>query len=177
MKNIVLLLACLFLSACAHPVSEQSMKLVDKSITYSRLRENPDEYRGSYVLVGGIIASVRNTPQEGQLEVVQMPLDSSGMPKDTYNSEGRFIATANRFLDPLIFKQGRNVTMVGDVKGKVVQSLDQIQYTYPLIGIRELRVWSDEEVERKQYPPAYPYYWNDPWWPYWFYGPGPFRPW
>lgn len=166
----------LLMAGCAHVISDQSMRLVDRTITFNRLRENPDAFGGKYVLVGGIIASVKNTNAGGQLEVVQLPLDSSGTPEDSYASGGRFLAVSPGFLDALIYKQGRMVTLVGEVKGKRVMPLDEVEYGYPVVAMKEIYLWKEYERERYPYsgPGYYPYYWYDPWDYYWFYRPGPF---
>lgn len=178
MKKVFLLLLCMVLAGCAHPISKESMSLVDTSVTFPMLRENPDAYQGRFVLLGGSVASVTNAPKESRIEVVQLPLESNDMPEDTHRSDGRFLAVSDRFLDPLIYKEGKKVTIVGDVRGAVQKRLDQMEYRYPVIGIREIHLWRAEDYERQAYPPAaYPYFWYDPWWPYGYYRPGPFRPW
>lgn len=178
MKKIVLmLLLSLALQGCTHAISKQSRAMVDPSVTFAGLHQNPDQYKGRYILVGGTVASVTNRPDGGQLEVVQLPVDSQGMPKDTYNTGGRFIAVSERFLDPVVFKEGNSVTIVGEIQGSRTKKLDQMEYRYPVIGIREVHVWRPEEVERQNYPQTYPYYWYDPWWPSWYYRPGPYRHW
>ena len=176
-KAMLMLLLLLTLPGCTHVISDRSRAMVDPSVTYPLLHQNPEQFKGRYVLVGGAIASVTNRPEGGQLEVVQLPVDRQGMPEDTFNTGGRFLAMSDRFLDPLVFKEGKRVTIVGEVTGVRVKTLDQVNYRYPEIGIREVYVWRPEEVERQNYSQPYPYYWHDPWWPYWYYRPGPFRPW
>ncbi|KAF0219789.1 MAG: outer membrane [Geobacteraceae bacterium] len=184
MKKIffIVMPAMLLMSGCAHVISDQSMGLVDRTIAFGSLRENPEAFIGKYVLLGGSIVSTKNTNEGGELEVVQLPLDSSGSPEDSYNSGGRFLAVGSGFLDPAIYKQGRMVTVVGEVKGKRGMPLDEVEYTYPVIAIRELYLWKPSEIDRYYYPSHgyyYPYYWYDPWfdpwWPYWYHRPGPFR--
>ena len=174
---MLMLLLSLALQGCTHAISKQSRAMVDPSIDYARLHQNPEQFKDRYVLVGGAVASVTNRPDGGQLEVVQLPVDSQGMPEDSYNTGGRFIAITDRFLDPLVFKEGKRVTIVGDVRGVREKKLDQMEYRYPVIGIREVHVWRQEEVERQSYPQSYPYYWYDPYWPSWYFRPGPFRHW
>lgn len=176
-KLMLMLLLSLALQGCTHVISKQSRALVDPSVNFAGLHQDPEQYKGRYVLVGGAIASVTNRPEGGQLEVVQLPLDSQEMPEDTSKTGGRFIARSEKFLDPLVFKEGKRVTIVGEVLGAKVKTLDQMEYRYPVIGIREVHVWRPEEVERQTYPQAYPYYWYDPWWPSWYYRPGPYRYW
>ena len=166
-------LAFILSAGCAHVISEESLRLVDRSLSFVQLKENPDRYVGSYALLGGAIASVSNTKQMGQLEVVQFQLDSDNMPAGSYNSGGRFLAQTDGFLDPLVYKPGRLVTIVGEVKGHKTMPLDQIEYDYPIIAIREIYLWRPVDVRSYPYPYYYPYYPYDYWWhPY-----GPWSPW
>jgi outer membrane lipoprotein len=176
MKYAALFLVFLLLplTGCTHAISDESLRLVDRTLNLTMLRENPDSYMGKYLLVGGKIATVSNTKQGGQLEVVQFRLDSDDMPEESYNSGGRFLAQTDYFLDPVIFKAGRLVTMVGAVKGRKTMPLDQIEYTYPVIAVRELYLWKEQEkYGYYPYPYYYPYYPFDYWWNRPF-RPGPF---
>lgn len=157
-------------AGCSTPViSEESLRLVDRSFSFSQLKEAADRYVGKYAILGGAIASVSNTKQMGQLEVVQFQLDSDNMPVESYTSGGRFLAQTDGFLDPLVYKRGRLVTIVGEVKGHKTMRLDQTEYDYPIIAIREIHLWKPAEV-RYYYPYPYPPYYDDYWW-------RPYRPW
>jgi outer membrane lipoprotein len=166
------LLIVLLLTGCVHAISDETLRLVDRSVSFALLKENPDKYIGSQVLLGGTIASVKNTKQGSELEIVQFRLDSDNKPEESYNSGGRFLAQSANFLDPVIYKSGRPVTVAGEVKGHKTTPLDQIEYTYPIISIRELYLW--KEPESYGYPYPYPYYY--PYYPYDLWWPRPFRP-
>src|SRR5574340_98831 len=105
MKTTLRLIAALgiFLAGCAHVMSDQSLRLVDPAVTFAGVRKAPDSYIGKNVLLGGTIAGVRNTKKGGELEVLQAPLDSSGMPEESQYSGGRFLVTTGEFLDPLVY--------------------------------------------------------------------------
>lgn len=161
-------LAFFLCAGCAtHVISDESLRLVDRSLSFDQLKENPDRYVGSYALLGGVIASVSNNKQMGQLEIVQFQLDRDNMPVESYRSGGRFLSQTDGFLDPYVYKTGRLVTIVGEVKGHKTMRLDQVEYDYPIIAVREIHLWRPVEV--RYYPYPYPYY-NDYWWP-------PYRPW
>lgn len=171
MKKILFMLASfLLLTGCAHVISEESRNMVDASIQFQGLRADPDSYVGKYVMLGGTVAGVQNDKDGSQLEVVQSPLDSDELPEEvSHSSGGRFLAITPRFLDPVVYKTGRRVTVVGQVQGKKVLPIDRIEYTYPVISIREIHVWSKSELEPPQYPPP-GYYYDPHWWgpPYWW---------
>lgn len=174
MKKILLmsLLALSLLSGCAHVISEEARKLVDPAVTFTKLRETPEAFMGKYVMLGGMIAGAKNTKEGGQLEVVQVDLDSDGMPEDTFRTGGRFLATTVTFLDVMVFKPGRLVTIVGEVKGKKTLPLDEIDYTYPVISIREIHVWKTYDTDYGYpYPTPGPYLYDPYYYGYW---PGPY---
>jgi outer membrane lipoprotein len=162
-------LAFFLYSGCAaHVISEESLRLVDQSLSFAQLKENPDRFVGRFALLGGAIVSVSNTKQMGQLEVVQFPLDRDNMPVESYRSGGRFLAQADGFLDPFVFKPAQLVTIVGEVKGHKTMQLDQVEYGYPIVAIREIHLWRPATVRPYAYP-NYPYYDDYMWRPY--------RPW
>lgn len=173
--RILFILALLIttLSGCAHVISDQSRSLVDPTVTYTMLKEKPDGFVGKHVLLGGVIAGVRNTGTGSQLEVMQVALDETGTPEDTFRSEGRFLAISESFLDSMIFKPDRLVTLVGEVKGKKIMTLDEVDYTYPVVAIKEIHVWKSYDHEKGYpYPAPPPYYYYDPY--YYGYWPGPY---
>lgn len=147
MKRIyILFLLPLLLTACAHKgVSKEARLLADPSITYQVLRENPEQLAGKYVHLGGTVAGVRNTEAGGELEIVDLPLDRSGKPGERSGSGGRFLARDNRFLDPMVYKQGLTISLVGEVQGQKTAILDNVQYRYPVVRIKELYVWKPED--------------------------------
>ena len=148
MRLFRFLIALLLISGCAHQgIKGESVRLVDKSITYSALKKNPDLYVGKYVYFGGAIAHVRNTSEGSELEVVEMKLDSSGKPENNVNSEGRYLARSEKFLDPFIFYAGQFVSLVGEVKGQKTAPLNNMEYRYPVIAIHELHLWKPEDYQ------------------------------
>jgi outer membrane lipoprotein len=158
--------ALCLLSGCIHAISRGVLKEVDREISFSALIKQPDAYQGRVVLLGGVIVKTVNKQEGTLLEVYQTRLDREGRPTDTDRSEGRFLALYQGFLDSVIYKEGRQVTIAGTVQGEKVQLLGEIEYRYPSLIIKELHLW--EEEEPVQYEP-YPWDpWDDPWFPWWW---------
>jgi outer membrane lipoprotein len=172
MKRLILATATtaalLLFTGCAQILSENARRMADRSIQFDQIRENTDVYQGKMVILGGAIASVKNSKEGGRIEVVEFPLDSTMYPSGEH-SRGRFLAVTGDFIDPMVFKRARSVTVFGEVKGKKTLPLDETDYTYPVIEIREMHLWPEPTPETVLYPP--PYYYD----PYYFYGP--FDPW
>ena len=62
----------------------------------------------------------------------------------------------NRFLDPAIYRSGRDITVAGEVQGSEVRRLGEIAYRYPVIAALELHLWK-EPLSPQSYPYAYPF--------------------
>jgi outer membrane lipoprotein len=142
----------LLLNACAPVISPQLMEQVDRNLTYGSLASRPDEAKGKIVLLGGTIVQTVPKPNETEIEVVQKQVGSSGEPYLTDKSEGRYLVVVDRFLDPAIYRSGRDITVAGEVQGSVLRRLGEIDYRYPVIAAVELHLWKEPLS-----PPAYPY--------------------
>jgi len=123
---------------CSSPLSQQGLDAVDTQVPFARVAENPSLYQGATLLVGGEILSVRNLPAGTRLVVLQQPLDASHWPRTTGSSEGRFIVVSPRFLDPEIFRPGRQVTVVGTLVETETALIDERNYLYPVLREREI---------------------------------------
>lgn len=145
MRLFVFLALVLFCcTACTLPISQPSLDLVDRELTFAALRQDPDRYNGRYLLLGGMIAMVRNSSAGSELEVVQFATDRSGRITTTDKSGGRFLIQVESFSEPAIY-QGRLVTLVGKVAGQKRAPLGEIDYLYPLLTAQELHLWKPEE--------------------------------
>ena len=157
---VFLIVGLLLLAGCAHVVSDESLSLVDNSVTFDMLKGAPDKYIGSYVLVGGAVASLRNDNSGSHIEVVEYELNLDDSPDPWSRSGGRFLAETPNFVDPYVFHTNRLVTVVGQVKGHKTQLLGEMEYVYPVIAIREMHYWKLRDVIYYSYPyyyPPYPY--------------------
>ena len=129
-----------FMFGCAHVVSDQVRTQADPGIPVVSLFNNPDSFRGAIVILGGIIASSKNTGQGTFLEVVEKPLDYRGRPAKSDQSTGRFIILHEGYLETEIYSAGKHVTAAGKVLGKKIQPLGEINYPYVFIKSIELHI-------------------------------------
>ena len=130
----------LFLAGCTHIISDTSLGRADRSIEFGALRKDPDAFRGKFVILGGLVTGVRQTGEGVQLEVVEQPLDSEEMPDASAGSGGRFLVNLPPDVGYATFKPGVLVTMAGEVVGKAVKPLDNVEYTYPVIVVKEIHI-------------------------------------
>lgn len=126
------------LLGCAHVVSKELRERVDKDVNTESLLKDPDSYKGKFVILGGIIVSSRNTDEGTYLEVLERPLDSLERPEATDKSRGRFIILYEGYLDSAVWSKGREVTVAGEVMGKMVRPLGEMEYPYLLVKSKKL---------------------------------------
>ncbi len=143
-----LLLPLVLLAGCAHVISDAARDRADSSVEFARLRENPDAYRGRFVILGGVIAGVQEIREGIQVEVTEFPVDYEDIPDPSAGSGGRFLVVFPRDVGYATFRVGMMVTMAGEVAGKAVKMLDRMEYTYPVLKVTEIHI----------IPPAPAYY-------------------
>jgi outer membrane lipoprotein len=115
-------------------------------ITFSQVKTAPESYNGQPVTFGGKVLAAKRLKEGTRIEVLQLPLMSTSQPfTDLSKSQGRFVALQKQFLDPATIPAGTFVTITGEVAGSVTMPLDETEYTYPLLHVTNLRVWTDDE--------------------------------
>jgi outer membrane lipoprotein len=177
---IVLFLGLTVISGCASVISRGVLQQVDPNVTFASVFKNPDAYRGKVVVWGGVIISASNLKEGTLIEVLEKPLGFQKRPSGGDETGGRFLALYDGYLDTAVFAKGREVTVAGVIQGGRTKRLDEIDYRYPLIAIKEIHLWKNDDGAP---PPFYPYaygYWGrfhywpyDPFWyslgyPYWY---------
>ena len=166
-----LILFFLIFTGCAPIISKQLKREVSKDITFKEVIKDPETYKGKVILLSGIILGCKNTKEGTLIEMLQKPAGMEGRPKGGDESDGRFLALYDGYLDTAIYSRGREATVAGEIKEKRRLPLGEIEYTYPLILIREIHLFKPKKEERF-HPYPYPYWWYPPWgWhSYWYPG-------
>lgn len=148
----------LFMAGCVPVISKQIRNQVRPDITFTEVHKDPERYKGEMVILSGIIVETENTKEGTLLKVLQCPAGFRGKPGNVDETGGRFLALDSRYLDADVFTKGRSVTIAGEIQGKRILPLGEIEYTYPLISVKEIYLWPVE----KRYPDRHYYY--DYWW-------------
>ncbi len=99
--------------------------------------------KGKKARWGGKIVSVVNKKDVSEIEVVFFPENSLGKPKTGMPSAGRFKAVVEGFVDPLVFEQGRLITVVGDVGDSHAGIIGEQEYTYPTLNAKGYYMWKE----------------------------------
>jgi outer membrane lipoprotein len=131
---------------CQAAINQEMRAQADETVTLDQVSTDPEQYRGKIVLWGGEILEVRNTPEGAVLEILERPLDSGDRPSRREAPRGRFLITHKGFLDPAVYGRGLEITVVGEIVGKRSQTLDEIEYTYPVVQDRELVLWGPRRL-------------------------------
>ena len=159
-RILTLLLAVTLTAGCRSPISKSVRNEIDPEISFQQLREQPTSFEGRLVLLGGEIIRTHNKQEGTTIEVLQKDLDRWGRPKGKDETGGRFRVFADRFLDPVVYGQGRRVTIAGTVAGAQVEKIGEVDYVYPLLRAREIHLWQDRSRSVVIYPYPVWYQWD-----------------
>jgi len=168
--SVSVLLSLIILSACAPIISQELRRDLTKGALLLQVAKDPKTNKGKVVLWGGKIMRAVNKKEGTLIEVLQLPMDRSDRPKDVDASEGRFLVLHPDYLDAAIYRQGREITVVGEIQGVKTLPLGEIEYIYPFLKAKKIHLWELRPETIKVYHkyPLYPY-WRTYWWgyPYW----------
>ena len=120
------------------------------------VRQTPQAHQGQRVRWGGTIAAVENTADATRVFVVARDLAKNGRPRDVDGGGGRFIVMLSGFQDPVIYADGREITVVGELQGVQTHRVGGFEYPYPVVIADFHKLWP----KRSERYYAYPYY---PW--------------
>ncbi|MEO6203553.1 MAG: Slp family lipoprotein [Nitrospirales bacterium] len=131
-------------------IPETLQNQIDPTLTFSQVIQNPESYQGKMFVLGGEVLSAKRLAEGTRLEVLQLPLDEYQRPLVTRtDSQGRFLAMEKSFLDPAMFPPNTLITIVGEVTEKVAGKLDEMDYQFPAVVIKELYVWKDPSLTQE----------------------------
>jgi len=177
---LLAILITVFTGSCSvisHQIKTESIPSIDFKI----LVQEPDNYLGDTVILGGYILETNNLTDQTIIRVLQAPLGVREEPKSRDYSEGRFMISQKGFLDPEIYSKDRKITVAGTVVGLVVEKVDNYSQPYLKIQSREIYLWPKDQgyypdpyYEPWFYP--YPYYWYryHHYYPYYWYHHPPY---
>lgn len=164
--TLPLLLTAILLSGCS-TVPKALQVPENKVLTnFSVVRGNTNTEQGSLARWGGVIAKVTNNANNSMLEIVHFPLKSSTRPVQGDKTQGRFRVYFTGLLDPIIYKEGRSITALGNVTSSEDGKIGEHEYTFPVLKATHVHLWKDiqkVDVQVTQNPFWYtPSYWHYP---------------
>ena len=163
LKTLCWIVLATVLTACASAVPEPIREPPPGAITLSEARTDFDRVKGQVVRWGGVVLDVENRPGETWLTILSRRLSGKGEPKYEDATEGRFLAVAQGFVDPAVYEVGRMVTVRGPLVDAAVQDVGEHPYFYPIVKAEIHYLWP-RPIEPD--PRTDPWYWYDPWYPF-----------
>ncbi|MGE3154458.1 MAG: Slp family lipoprotein [Nitrospiraceae bacterium] len=151
--RLLILLIALLLGGCGTSgfvVPEPLAPQIDSSLSFQQLLASPDSYQGKMVVVGGEVLKATSADGGTVLEVLQLPLDRGQRPaRERTESQGRFLARQDGFLDPATVGDRARITIVGQVTGARTERLDEVEYRYPTLDIKHLHLWTASDYAER----------------------------
>jgi outer membrane lipoprotein len=125
--------------------------LVDRMVSFRDVQASPESYKGRVLVLGGEVLKAKRLHDSTQIELLQLPLKDGDEPSlDRQQSQGRFLALQQEFLDPATMVKGTRVTIVGEVSGVKTDRLDDVEYRYPTLIVKHLHVWPVQSYGQRQ---------------------------
>lgn len=153
------------LSGCATIPTKLQVADNTNLASFAQVRSNAESAQGEQARWGGVIAKVTNNVDNTMLEVVHFPLTASSRPKQKDSTEGRFRVYYSGLLDPVIYKEGRSITALGQVAPLEDGKIGEHEYQYPVMKANTVHLWKeikqiDVRISRDPfwYTPSYWHY-------------------
>jgi outer membrane lipoprotein len=132
------------LSGCMQSMSSDVMMKVNQDQTFTEVIKDPEAHIGSTVLWGGVIKEIQHGPGEITFIVAQVPLNSSGHPKNE-TPEGEFVVHTLKPLDPKVFHPGMKVTLAGEIEAVEVKGSGREDDPLPVLRVIEIHAWAEKK--------------------------------
>ena len=162
-QMVALGLVGLLLSGCSTVPKELAYEPADQLVAYQPTLQGME---GKPARWSGVISAVHNKADQSVIEVVYLPLKSNGVPEQTEQSPGRFLAIMQGFVDPTLYAKGRSLTVLGTLDKPVDSQIGEHKYRFSVLKVTGSKLWPPvKEVEIRYMDPYFydPFY--DPFWP------------
>lgn len=128
-------------------VSDESMLVSYAAVTQGKVQQGTARW-------SGVIAKVQNNASNTRLEIVYFPASAGGRPQVSDQTPGRFVAYVKGFVDPLVYAQGKQITVLGALAAPEAGKVEQYQYLFPVIQDAAVYLWpkKQERVEVDTFP-------------------------
>lgn len=155
-NSVIILLA--LLAGCASKPPSAISQMEVEPLSLATVRLNVDRHIGATVRWGGVISRIDNRAENTWVELVGRPLHDRDRPITDGVSEGRFIASFQGFADPMVYKVGRPLTVVGKISGQTTRAIGDYDYNFPIVSVIDSHLWNQTTRVITPYYAPYPYY-------------------
>jgi len=162
-RTMVVGALALLLGACSSVPKELAYEPENQLVAYQPALGGME---GKPARWSGVISAVHNKADQSVIEVVYLPLKPNGVPEQTEQSPGRFLAIMKGFVDPTLYAKGRSLTVLGTIGKPVDSQIGEHKYRFSVLNVTGSKLWPPvKEVEVRYMDPYFydPFY--DPFWP------------
>ncbi len=135
MLLVSLLCGCM---ACGAVFDPDVRSQIDPTLSYPELAASPASHVGRVVLLGGTIVDATNFETFTRVTLLQYPVGSRYRPRTNQPSGGRFLLRVPGYLETEVYRPGRAVSVIGEVKGQEELPLGETTYAYPVLVPKDL---------------------------------------
>ncbi len=137
-----LFLSGLLLGACTSlPQAMKDAHVVD--VTNVQVSQNIDSHKDVPVRWGGVIIDVENEKNFSLVQVLFYPLNYFERPKLAGAHGGLFVFKSPKFLDPLVYAKGKEITVVGTLNGDIERTVGKKTIRVPLLLSTTTHLWPE----------------------------------
>lgn len=90
---------------------------------------------------GGQIVGVTNLADKTRIEILSKPLGDTTRPRDTDRNHGRFAAYFPGFLEPALYAQGREITVLGRIGAMESGQVGESDYRFTTLEAQSHKLW------------------------------------
>jgi outer membrane lipoprotein len=141
--GLVVLILPAGLAGCASVVP-MTLREQARPVPFSMLRQAPEQYAGTLVLLGGEVIALRSRGEWMEIEVLERPLGLRDRPRLDVAPRGRFaiwIRDEQREANLDTLRSGRLVTVAGEVYGRPTSHASDSPEVLVVLVAKHLHVW------------------------------------
>ena len=106
-------------------------------------KQTGDQSLGANVRWGGTVIETMPKADQTCMEILAQRLDRRARPEPSDEDLGRFLACRDEFIDPEIYVNGREVTVVGELESFRDGKVGEFNYVYPVVDTDAVELWPD----------------------------------
>lgn len=145
-KTLAALSSLLLLLGCSSSPVLQT-EGVNQHLTAKQVADAGYGMAGKRVVWGGVIINSSNLKNGSRLEILSYPLNKRLRPQIDKLAGSRFFAYQQGYLETVDYAAGRQVTLVGSIRGNEEAQLGEHNYRYPSLNIEQLHLWSQKNQD------------------------------
>lgn len=146
LKGLLFILLLSALAGCSNLPKNTQLNDGESNITYQHVLQYPHASMGHLAQWQGQIAAVHNMDKMSQIEIVYQKLDYQGKVIDD-QSPGRFVANIPKYIEPMIYKAGRTITVKGHIAAMRSIMVDKMEQRVPTLNVEHFYLWPPVKPE------------------------------